>query len=183
MGILESAIALARKYHHGQYRKWTQPGMPAEEFFVHPFSVYERVSKVPGVTEAVQAAAVLHDVVEDTACTLQDIKFHCGEEVASLVDGLTNRSSVDPETKKLPRAERKRIDRERLAVAPEWVRKIKLIDRAYNLRDMAGAPDKFKSIYLQESRQLYAVLCDADPVLAAEYEAAMSDLEKSIREY
>jgi (p)ppGpp synthase/HD superfamily hydrolase len=183
MGILESAIALARKYHHGQYRKYTQPGMPPEEFFVHPFSVYERVRDVPGSDEVVQAAAVLHDVVEDTACTLDEIVFHCGEAVASIVDELTNRASVDPEVKKLRRAERKQIDRDRLAKASVWAKKIKLIDRAYNLRDMGGAPDKFKAIYLNESRSLYSVLCGVDETLEAEYEQAMSDLEKSIREY
>ena len=119
------------------------------------------------------AAAFLHDVVEDTPHTLDEVTAKFGPEVARLVDELTNPSKGS----KASRGERKQQDREHLAQVSVEAKIIKLLDRIDNLHEMADAPSGFREKYCEESRLLVEVIGDADPDLKAEVLDGIERLE------
>ena len=82
--MLDVAIAYAAEKHKGQFDKGGQP------YILHPLAVMHMVSKYTS-NEAVRAIAVLHDVVEDTDATINDIKGRFGNHVAEMVDLLSKR--------------------------------------------------------------------------------------------
>jgi len=84
--VIDRAIEFATLAHRGQVRRYT-----GEPYIVHPVEVMEIVSTVSDDSE-VLAAALLHDTVEDTPISLQDIRYEFGDRVAGLVDQLTDRS-------------------------------------------------------------------------------------------
>jgi (p)ppGpp synthase/HD superfamily hydrolase len=114
------------------------------------------------------AAAALHDVLEDTDCPESDILELVGPEVLELVKELTNISKAT----EAKRAERKRMDRDRLATVSKETKLIKLIDRIDNLNEMDGAPEDFQRLYAQESLLLVEAIADASPELAEELREA-----------
>lgn len=79
---VEKAVAFTIAKHQGQYRK------SGEEYVIHPILVCVFVAYLGG-DESMIVAGLLHDVVEDTSCSTEDIKAMFGEEVGHLVDGLT----------------------------------------------------------------------------------------------
>ena len=79
---IEKAVAFTMEKHKGQYRK------SGEEYVVHPILVCVFVAYLGG-DESMVVAGLLHDVVEDTSCSTEDVKAMFGEEVGHLVDGLT----------------------------------------------------------------------------------------------
>jgi (p)ppGpp synthase/HD superfamily hydrolase len=83
------AIEFAARAHSGQYRKGT--GVP---YLVHPLNVAQLLIRA-GASEPVSAAGVLHDVVEDTAATLNEIAAHFGTRVAQLVEGASEPDKTD----------------------------------------------------------------------------------------
>lgn len=141
--LVAAAEDFAAKCHITQTRKYT--GVPYME---HLRRVARKVCELDGAKPVHIAAALLHDVVEDCpGITIQMLSDKFGVDVAALVRELTNQSKATGG----PRAERKKIDRERLANASKWAKKIKLIDRADNLWEMDGASDDFKTLYANES--------------------------------
>ena len=114
------------------------------------------------------AAAWLHDVLEDTNLTEQDlIAKGFNGEVVYFVKELTNASKQDPKMKGRPRAERKAADRMKIAKAPWGARLIKLADRIDNLTDSFNAPEDFRELYKNESRLLLEALKGTDDELEA----------------
>lgn len=146
--IVTKAKILAKDWHAGQTRKYS--GLP---YIVHPARVAGHVQGIGG-DEAMIAAAWLHDVLEDTRCTAQEIEEECGRDVAHFVDWLTNPSK---QFHGMPRESRKRMDRHHLQAAPGAVKIIKLCDRLDNLRDL-GDDHEFNLLYAGESRALVRVL-------------------------
>lgn len=149
MNLILKAAALAVRAHEGQKRKYN--GRP---YVTHPARVAGRVGLLPDVTEEMVAAAYLHDVLEDTTITREEIERETSPQVGFYVDWMTNKSKGIA----LPRAERKAMDRKRLAEAPPQVKLIKTLDRIDNLTEMAGAKDDFKKVYAQESLLLAEAL-------------------------
>jgi (p)ppGpp synthase/HD superfamily hydrolase len=156
--ILSKAIDLARHAHSGQKRKYT--GQP---YIYHPLRVACKVKKL-GFDDKVIAAAVLHDVIEDTDVHAQTIASYCGFDVALLVSELTNASKGS----KLPRHKRKQIDRAKLATASKEAKIVKLCDRLDNLHDISLAPRDFQKLYAKESVLLVAAIGFANEVVARE---------------
>ena len=148
-GIIEAAKALAIRAHAGQKRKWTG----GYAYFEHPRRVAECVADLDGSDEMI-AAAYLHDVLEDTQVTEQEILDATNLEVLRLVVELTNRRA------KAIRIVRKRLDNDRLAGISLAAKFIKLMDRIDNLREMEGAPDDFKKLYAEESLELAEAIGD-----------------------
>ena len=162
--MIVEAARLADYAHSGQKRKWNNAH---KDYIVHPLRVAGMVTIYKGATEEMVAAAWLHDTVEDTSITIEDIISRFGEEVASLVMGLTNPSKGMDAS----REERKRIDREHLARQSNEVKLIKLCDRIDNLRDLedSGAPQDFIRKYRAESLLLLdEALSGVDDGLEAE---------------
>jgi (p)ppGpp synthase/HD superfamily hydrolase len=158
--LVRAAADLATSAHAGQARKYG--GGPYVE---HPRRVAARVAAWPGATPEMVAAAHLHDVLEDTRVTAAEIAAATSPAVAALVEHLTNRSKPSGAS----RAERKRLDRERLRATPPAARVIKLCDRLDNLGEMARAPRDFLRTYLAESQALLdEALAGTDAALEAE---------------
>lgn len=141
----------------GQLRKYT-----FEPYIVHPTEVADMV-KAYGGTDAMVAAAFLHDVVEDTGVSIELIRAEFGSEVSNLVGWLTDVSRPDHGN----RASRKAVDRAHTASAPSEAQTIKLADLMSNTRSIVEHDAKFAVTYLAEKRLLLEVMTKADPVLLA----------------
>jgi (p)ppGpp synthase/HD superfamily hydrolase len=128
--LLERALRWAARAHRDQTRKGTD-----EPYLEHPVGVALILARL-GYPEAVLAGALLHDVVEDTAVTLEAIRDTFGAEVANLVDWCTERK-WDSEGRLRPWAERKAEQLERLGAAPMEARAVALADRLHNLTSIA----------------------------------------------
>lgn len=154
---IEKAVEIARKAHDGQLRKTGEP------YIVHPLAV-KKILEEWGMDEDTIIAGILHDTVEDTDLTLEDIKKEFGESVAFLVDGVTKLSTArngmrDIDTY-LP-ATKDNFLRLMIALGDDIrVLIIKLADRLHNLRTLSALPpDKQKKI-AKESLEVFAPLAD-----------------------
>lgn len=159
MTLEEKAKAFATLQHGriGQVRKHD-----ATPYINHPAAVVELVRSVPH-TEEMLAAAWLHDVVEDTPVTLNEIEFVFGLDVATLVEMLTDVSQPEDGN----RAARKAIDRAHTAMASPAAKTVKLADLIENGRNILANDPKFARVYLDEKAQLLEVLREGDPILWA----------------
>ncbi len=173
--LILKAAQLAKRAHAGQVRKYHE-----REYIEHPARVAARAMLLDDVTSAEIAAAWLHDVVEDCGYTADDLRrAGMPQETVTLVLELTNPSK---QYSQLPRAERKRIDRDHLRTVSREAKRIKLIDRIDNLRDVQQADNAFKSLYAAESLALAECLTDVDDQLLEQLFQAIEELGFS-REY
>ncbi len=154
---IEKAIEVAKQAHEGQFRKTGEP------YIVHPLAV-KKILEEWGMDEDTIIAGILHDTVEDTDLTLDDVKNDFGESVAFLVDGVTKLSTArngmrDIDTY-LP-ATRDNFLRLMIALGDDIrVLIIKLADRLHNLRTLSALPpDKQKKI-AKETLEVFAPLAD-----------------------
>ncbi len=154
---IKRASEFARQAHAavGQRRKYT-----GEPYIVHPAAVARQVA---GVTndESMICAAWLHDVVEDTPVTLDEIAQQFGDEVARLVGELTRVSRSGEGT----RSARKRLDLEHTRAASPSAKTIKLADLIDNLTSIADHDPAFARIYMGEKQELLKVLTEGDETL------------------
>lgn len=150
----ERAKDFATRYHAriDHKRKYT-----GEPYITHPAAVVELVRSVPH-SDAMICAAWLHDTVEDTPATLDEVERVFGFEVAALVEMLTDVSK--PSDGK--RAVRKAIDRNHTAKASSQAKTIKLADLIDNLRSVVERDPRFAKVYLAEKALLLDVLQDGD---------------------
>lgn len=153
--LLLDACAFATRMHAGQQRKYT-----GEPYVLHCLEVARLVAGAGGSPTMI-AAALLHDVVEDTAATSEDLRARFGDAVAEAVAWLTDISRPEDGN----RALRKALDRDHLAAAPAEVKTVKLADIVSNTRSIVDQGDGFARVYLREIEQLIGVLGDGDPGL------------------
>lgn len=171
--ILEAA-RFADLCHLGQVRKYNPLRPP---YIEHPGRVAARVARLGDSTEEMVAAAWLHDVIEDCPVQPWTISQRFGADVLYLVANLTNTTKLSD----LPREERKRLDRERLAACSREVKVIKLCDRIDNVVESMSAPRAFAELYLAESHKMAAALAGTHAGLEAELAVALGDLSRSLR--
>lgn len=149
---MDNLILLARTFasraHRGQVRKYT-----GEPYINHPVEVADIVRRHNGSPEMI-AAALLHDVVEDTDVTLDDISSEFGESVANLVADLTDVSRPEDGN----RATRKAMDREHTAQASAAAMVIKAADLISNTSSIVEHDPSFAKVYLKEKRALLDVM-------------------------
>jgi (p)ppGpp synthase/HD superfamily hydrolase len=159
MDIVEKAKIFAIAAHSavGQLRKYTH-----EPYWVHPFEVMETVKTVPHTPEML-AAALLHDVVEDTQVTLAVIDQEFGKAVMYLVNSLTNISKPEYGN----RAFRSAMDISWIASATPAAKTVKCADIISNCASIKRYDPEFAKVYLAEKRDMLVVLTEADPVLYA----------------
>lgn len=157
--LVERAALFAAAAHAavGQKRKYT-----GEPYILHPRAVAEIVQTVEHTPEMV-AAAWLHDVVEDTQVTLNDIESAFGEQVRELVFWLTDVSKPEDGNRKT----RKALDREHSAKAPPEAQTVKLADLIDNTSTIIPNDPNFAVVYLREKAALLEVMTDGDPILYA----------------
>jgi hypothetical protein len=154
-----------------QRRKYT-----SQPYEAHLRAVAKLVQDVTDDPETV-AAAWLHDTVEDTEATFEDLGREFGPGVEALVEALTDVSRPGDGN----RARRKAIDREHLAAAPPRAKTVKLADLVDNARDVTRHDASFARVFLEEARLLLEVLREGDRRLAEllerELERASARLE------
>lgn len=151
-GLICRAFEFAYELHKGQYRKSGEP------YICHPVAV-AGLLKYLGGSSAMIAAGFLHDVVEDTHVTPEEIEGNFGAEVRLLVEGVTKLSKFNFSSKTESQAENFR--RMFLAMAKDIrVIVVKLADRLHNMRTLEHLPEaKQRSIAL-ETREIFAPLAN-----------------------
>lgn len=153
--MLDDVLKFATLAHKDQKRKYT-----GDPYIVHPIAVSEIVKTVAHTDEMV-AAALLHDVVEDTPVTIDEIKTKFGSKVAELVGWLTDISRPEDGNRKT----RKTLDRKHSAEAPADAQTIKVADLIHNTDSIERHDPSFWKVYKQEKIALLSVLTKADPTL------------------
>src|SRR5947208_12818218 len=148
--LLARAFSFAAKAHEGQQRR------SGEEFILHPFGVAKICAELH-LDEQTIAAALLHDVVEDTDVELTDVQAEFGEEVARLVEGVTKLTRISFQSREQAEAEnyRKMI----MAMAQDVrVILIKLADRLHNMRTIEYLGKQKQVQKAKETLEVYAPL-------------------------
>jgi (p)ppGpp synthase/HD superfamily hydrolase len=168
--LIDNARKFAEIAHYGQKRKYN-----GKDYITHPVAVAEHLLG-HNAPDHVVAAAYLHDVLEDTPVTKEELLLKFGEDTTTLVEWVTN--IKEPE---LPRAQRKANQNARLAGAPSWAQAIKLIDRLANIREFLDdlhmgrlnkKEVKFATLYSHETFLLLDVLL-YPPLLGFKFEKDM----------
>ena len=148
VSLVEKAYFIAKKAHEGQFR------FSGEPYIIHPVSVAIILYNL-GMDGESMAAALLHDVVEDTDMTKENIQEEFGEDVANLVEGVTKLGKMPIFTKEEQQAENVR---KMLMAMSQDIRVIiiKLADRIHNMRTLSFMrPDKRRE-KAQETLEIYA---------------------------
>jgi guanosine-3',5'-bis(diphosphate) 3'-pyrophosphohydrolase len=148
--LLTRAFRFAAKAHEGQQRR------SGEEFIHHPYAV-ARICAELHLDDETIATALLHDVVEDTGITLEEVQAEFGDEIAQRVDGVTKLTRVHFQSREQTEAEnyRKMI----LAMAGDpAVILIKLADRLHNLRTIEYLGKQKQVQKAREALEVYAPL-------------------------
>ena len=150
--LVRRAYIFSAKAHQGQIR------MSGEPYMIHPLEVAMILADLR-LDPATVAAAILHDTIEDTTSTLEEIRELFGDEVAKLVDGMTKLARIELQSREEREAQnfRKMI----VAMANDIrVILIKLADRLHNMRTLTFlSPEKQKRT-AQETLDIYAPLAN-----------------------
>ncbi|NPA26358.1 MAG: bifunctional (p)ppGpp synthetase/guanosine-3',5'-bis(diphosphate) 3'-pyrophosphohydrolase [Chloroflexi bacterium] len=169
--LVERAFRFAREAHRGQRRSSGEP------YVIHCIEVAKIVADLYPRPEAI-AAALLHDVVEDTPVTLDQLRVEFGEDIARFVDGVTKLSAQLPRVSRtLDEDEsddaRRRAQQRRRALTYANIRKmilamlqdpevifIKLADRLHNMRTLAALSESRQRRIAQETLNIFAPLAN-----------------------
>ncbi len=152
LSLIEKAYVFSAKVHQGQTR------LSGERYLTHPLEVAAILADMK-MDLATVASGLLHDTVEDTYTTLEEIQQTFGLEIASLVDGLTKISKITLSTHEERQAEnfRKML----LAMAKDIrIVLIKLADRLHNMRTLEYLPPENQLKIAQETLDIYAPLAN-----------------------
>lgn len=148
--LIARAYEFSERMHRGQKR------LSGEPYFVHPVEVASIIAHmkldVPSVV-----TGLLHDTVEDTLASLEEVEKEFGADIASLVDGVTKISQINFTTREERQAEnfRKMI----IAMARDIrVILVKLADRAHNMRTLSYLPEDKQREIAEETLEIYAPL-------------------------
>ena len=145
-----SAYEFAEKAHRGQKRS------SGQDYIIHPLAVSYILLELGMDTDTI-CAALLHDVVEDTPATLDDLKKRFGQDVALLVDGVTKLGKIPTKSKEQQQAEN--VRKILLAMSQDIrVMIIKLADRLHNMRTLKPRPPEKQRNTALETMNIYAPL-------------------------
>lgn len=156
--LVERAYQVAAQAHAGQTR------LSGEPYIQHPLAVAHILATIGMDADGV-AAGLLHDVVEDTDITLEQLREQFGEDVASLVDSVTKLERIDRFSQK---AEERRgageiesLRKVFIAMAEDIrVVMIKLADRLHNMRTLEALPPERREEYARETLEIFAPLAN-----------------------
>lgn len=152
LALIQKAYVFGATHHAGQMR------LSGEPYFSHPLAVADLLADM-NFDEATVAAALLHDTVEDTNTSVDELDELFGEEVADIVDGVTKMGKMNFESKEAAQAEniRKMI----LAMSHDIrVLIVKLADRVHNMRTLDFQKRHKQQRIAQETLDIYAPLAN-----------------------
>lgn len=146
--LIKKAFEFCVEHHFGQKR------LTKEDYYIHPVNVAKIIVTL-GMDSQSIAASLLHDVVEDTGVTVEEIKQQFGEDVALLVDGVTKIGRLSITSKEQQQAESLR---KMLIAMGKDVRVIiiKLADRLHNMRTLSAMPEQKQRDKALETLEVYA---------------------------
>ncbi|MFN8453175.1 MAG: GTP diphosphokinase [Anaerolineae bacterium] len=157
--FIRRACGVAQQAHQGQTRASGEP------YFQHSLAVANILADLHLDYETI-AAAVLHDVPEDTFVTLAEIQAEFGQTVAKLVDGVTKMGQIQEYRGQSPKSKKERARaeslRKMLLAMVEDVRVvlIKLADRTHNMRTLASLPEEKRKRIAKETIEIFAPLAN-----------------------
>jgi guanosine-3',5'-bis(diphosphate) 3'-pyrophosphohydrolase len=147
-GWLERVYEVADRAHEGQHRA------SGESYIAHPLAVADVLADLEMDRDTI-ASALLHDVVEDTAISNEQVAAEFGDEIAALVDGVTKLTRIPYQSKEDAQVENLR--KMFLAMAKDIrVIIIKLADRLHNMRTLSSLPDFKQQSIARETIEIYA---------------------------
>ena len=153
LGKIEHAYRFASEYHRGQFRRSGEP------YINHPVEVALILATDLRMDEDAICAALLHDTVEDTPATRDDVAELFGQTVADLVDGVTKLTSI--EVSSMDEKQALNLRKMFLAMSRDIrVVIIKLADRLHNMRTLAALPPDRRVFKARETMDVYAPLAD-----------------------
>ena len=167
LALLLKALAFAAHKHRDQRRKDPE----ASPYINHPIALADVLVNEGGVTDfEVLCAALLHDTVEDTATTPEELAEAFGARIAGIVAEVTDDT-------RLPKAERKRLQVEHARRLSPQARLVKLADKICNLRDVALRPPASWDLarrreYFDWAKQVVDGLRGVHPTLEGAFDAA-----------
>lgn len=160
LGLIDRAYTVAERAHEGQKRKSGEP------YITHPIAVAQILADL-GIGSKTVAAALLHDTVEDTAYTLDEVRHDFGDEIAMLVDGVTKLDKVKYGDSTQAETVRKMI----VAMSKDIrVLIIKLADRLHNARTWGFVPAESAARKATETLEIYAPLAHRLGIQAIKWE-------------
>ncbi|MDR1766963.1 MAG: bifunctional (p)ppGpp synthetase/guanosine-3',5'-bis(diphosphate) 3'-pyrophosphohydrolase [Propionibacteriaceae bacterium] len=173
VALLEKAYNTAELYHRGQFRK------NGDAFITHPLAVATILAGL-GMNETTLCAAILHDTVEDTSYTLEQLAADFGEEIATMVDGVTKLDKIQYGAS----AKAETIRHMVMAMAKDIrVLVIKLGDRLHNMRTLSHLRQDRQEAIARETLEIFAPLAHRMGMNAIKWELedlAFSTLEPKI---
>jgi GTP diphosphokinase / guanosine-3',5'-bis(diphosphate) 3'-diphosphatase len=159
---VERAFAFACERHADQHRK------SGEDFITHPVEVAKICAGLRLDTETL-CAALLHDTVEDTSASLDEVREHFGDSIANLVDGVTKLTGITFQSRDESQAENYR--KMMVAMATDLrVILIKLADRLHNMRTISALPKQKQIEKARETLEIYAPLAHRLGIHAIKWE-------------
>ena len=167
LALLLKALAFAAHKHRDQRRK----DADASPYINHPIALADVLVNEGGITDVeVLCAALLHDTVEDTATTHEELVDEFGSRIARIVAEVTD-------DKRLPKSERKRLQVEHAPRISHEAKLVKLADKLANLRDVAERPPagwelQRRREYFDWAKQVIDGLRGAHPRLERAFDAA-----------
>ncbi|MEW6435503.1 MAG: bifunctional (p)ppGpp synthetase/guanosine-3',5'-bis(diphosphate) 3'-pyrophosphohydrolase [Myxococcota bacterium] len=155
LDIIKKAYVYSAKVHQGQVRKSGEP------YLIHPLEVAGLLAQLR-LDEATIVAGLLHDTVEDTLATIEEIKELFGEEVALIVDGVTKLSKFSASQKLSQEEKQAENFRKMLVAMAQDIRVIlvKLADRTHNMRTLDHMSEEKQARIAQETLDIYAPLAN-----------------------
>jgi len=160
--LLEHAFAYAAHAHENQQRRSGEP------FIEHPFAVARILAELH-LDEETLAAALLHDVVEDTGVEGEQLKSEFGEEIAKLVDGVTKLTRIQFQSREHAEAENYRKMIVAMAQDPRVIL-IKLADRLHNMRTIEYLGKQKQIQKAKEALEVYAPIAHRLGIHAMKWE-------------
>src|ERR1700730_12499163 len=161
-GRVQDAFVFACEHHAAQRRK------SGEDFIVHPVGVARICAGMRLDTETL-CAALLHDTVEDTSASIEEVRERFGEEIAAIVDGVTKLTGISFQSHDEAQAENYR--KMMVAMATDVrVILIKLADRLHNMRTIDAMPKQKQLEKARETLEIYAALAHRLGIHAIKWE-------------
>jgi len=167
LAVIFKALEFASKKHRDQRRK----DADASPYINHPIALAKVLCVEGGVTDVnAICGAILHDTIEDTETTAEELTINFGETISKIVQEVTD-------DKKLPKEVRKRLQIEHAPHASHQAKLVKLADKICNLRDIVNSPPadwllERRQEYFDWAKRVVDQIRDASPKLATEFDQA-----------